>query len=255
MIMNLRLIPKNYKYFQFWSIGALYTIFGSSNSNFITWIRFLLKWNLISESVSASGVWSRNLLFASRPLNSLFMLHINAPSLNKNIFSLDKLIQNFSNPHDIVGVSETWLKSNLERNISIAGYDFIYKNVKKRAGGVAFYISDKFNYDISNNFHINYDDCENLWITLTYSKTNIEYIVWVAYRHPISKHKYFIDALNSFITKLLKRNNTFYLLGDFNINIGKSSHNSSSTMLTNQERRYGRDWGEQSPHSSQRLFL
>jgi len=161
------------------------------------------------------------------------MLHITVRSLNKNFSSLHELIQNFPNPPDIIGVLETWITSNLERNISIAGYEFIYQNAKKRAGGVAFYISDKFNYDISNDFHINCDDCENLWVALTHSKTNVKYTIGDTYRHPTSKHEYFIDALNRCITKLLKNNYTFYPFGDFNINICKNTQNSSSTMLTN----------------------
>jgi len=96
---------------------------------------------LFQQVATCKYYLSDNLLFASRPLNSLFMLHINARSLNKNFSSLDELIQNFPNLPDIIGVSETWLKSNLEQNISIAGYEFNYQNAKKRAGGVAFYIS------------------------------------------------------------------------------------------------------------------
>ena len=55
--------------------------------------------------------------------------------------------------------------------------------------------------------------------------------VGVAYCHPTNRHDDFIDAVNLSINKIAKSNQTFYLLGDFNINTAPNAINSSADKL------------------------
>jgi len=88
-------------------------------------------------------------LFQSKPSNSLFILHINAHSLNKNFPTVEDLLNSFPFPPDVIRVSKTWLKSELDKDIFLAGCNFIHKTSASRAGGVALYISNKFNFEIT----------------------------------------------------------------------------------------------------------
>ena len=172
-------------------------------------------------------------LFASKPSNSLFILHINIRSINKNFPSFYDFIQSFPNHPDIICISETWITHQPITNVSLPGYEFIYYPTKKRAGGVAMYVSTIYQFEITDIFNIDCDDCENLWIKLSHVRTNAKNIVGVVYRHPTPKHKNFISALNESIMKITKTNQTFYLCGDFNVNISPESSNPSANDFLN----------------------
>ena len=57
--------------------------------------------------------------------------------------------------------------------------------------------------------------------------------VGVVYRHPTPKHENFISALNESIMKITKTNQTFYLCGDFDVNILPESSNPSANDFLN----------------------
>ena len=50
----------------------------------------------------------------------------------------------------------------------------------------------------------------------------------ITYHHPSGSSKQFIDALDASLSKLTSNNCTFYLLGDFNINIDPNARNESA---------------------------
>ena len=64
-------------------------------------------------------------------------------------------------------------------------------------------------------------------------RNKANYVVGVAYHHPTSKHDDFIDAVNYSIYKIAKSHQTFYILGDFNINTAPNATNSSADKLIN----------------------
>jgi len=57
----------------------------------------------------------------------------------------EDLLNSFPFLPDLIRVSDTWLKSELDKDISLAGYNFIHETSVSRAGGVALYVSNKFN--------------------------------------------------------------------------------------------------------------
>ena len=122
---------------------------------------------------------------------------------------------------------------NLITNVSLPGYEFIYYPTKKRAGGVTMYVSTIYQFEITDIFNIEYDDCKNLWIKLSHVRTNSKNIEGVVYRHPTPKHENFISALNESIIKITQTNQTFYLCGDFNVNISPKSSNPSANYFLN----------------------
>ena len=142
--------------------------------------------------------------------------------------------ETFPNPPEIICIFETWLKADLIKNLSIPDYTFHHSPaVITNAGGVAMYISNKFHFETIQEYNIENADCENLWIKLQNSKNKANYVVEVAYRHPTSRHDDFIDAINCSIDKIAKSNQTFYFLGDFNINTALNATNSFADKLIN----------------------
>ena len=93
------------------------------------------------------------------------------------------------------------------------------------------YASTISQFEISDKFTIDFDNCENLWIKLSHVRTNAKNIVGVVYRHPTPKQENFISALNESIIKISKTNQTFYLCEDFNVNISPDSSNLSANVF------------------------
>ena len=95
------------------------------------------------------------------------------------------------------------------------------------------YVSTIYQFEITDIFYTDCDDCENLWKKLSHVRTNLKNIVGVVYRHPTPKHENFISALIESIMKITKTNQTFYLCGDFNVNISPRSSNPSASDFLN----------------------
>ena len=128
-------------------------------------------------------------LFASKPSNSLFSLHVNIHTINKNFPLFYDLLQSLPNHSDIICISETWITHQPITNVSLPGYEFIHYPTKKRAGEVAMYVSTIYQYEITDMFNIDCDDCENRWIKLSRVGTNAKIIVGVVYGHLLQNMK------------------------------------------------------------------
>ena len=79
----------------------------------------------------------------------------------------------------------------------------------------------KFQFDITNEYDIDREDCENIRIKSQNFNDHSTYVV-VVYRHPTNRHNYFIDALNNNISKMTNRKYKFYIVGDHNLNIASN---------------------------------
>ena len=151
-----------------------------------------------------------------------FLSHLNVRSLTKKFSSLRKVLEIFPNPPKITCISETWLKADLIKNLPIPDYTFHRSPATvTNASGVAMYISNKFHFETTQDYNIENADCENFWIKPLNLKNTINYIVGVAFRHPASKHD----------DKIAKSNQTFFLLGDFNINTTPTATNSVDKLI------------------------
>ena len=95
------------------------------------------------------------------------------------------------------------------------------------------YVSTIYQFEITDIFNIDCDNWENLWIKLSHVRINAKNIVGVVYRHPTPQRENFISALNESIMKITKTNLTFYLCGDFNVNISPEFSNPSANDFLN----------------------
>jgi len=81
---------------------------------------------LFHENVKPCKYWDTQAFFMQKiSPNSLFIVHINIRSLQKNIDSLYELVLQMWRPPDIISVIETRLKSDPKTNINIKGFDFL----------------------------------------------------------------------------------------------------------------------------------
>ena len=110
------------------------------------------------------------------------MLNINVCSLNKN-FDLCEFIESMSFLPHVICLSETCLKKDPLNNIKLTNYSFVHVNSKSNAGGVAIYVCNNLNHEISQNQNV-ITNSESLRITI--AANLLSYTLGIIYRHPSS---------------------------------------------------------------------
>ena len=156
---------------------------------------------------------------------TMSIIHINIRSLNKpeNFEVLHEFLTLLPYFPDIVCVLETRLKGNPLINISLPDNNFVHSDSVTNAGGVAVYVSTKYKFKLDCDLEMKLNGCEELWLNIkTNDISNQKFTVGVIYRHPNysnSTVKEFSEALCNFISKITNRKDTFYLLGNLNIDL------------------------------------
>ena len=158
-------------------------------------------------------------------LNSLFLIHFNTRSLQKNFDKFHEFLCSLSVTPDIICISESRLKGNPITNITLPGYDFIHNDSPTSAGGVAVYIANNISYNLLTNLKIEVDNCENIWIELTSYKL----IIGTIYRHPKNILQTFMEGLNKNMEVL--KNKKVFLIGDMNINLSHPYQQTATDYL------------------------
>ena len=91
----------------------------------------------------------------SKP-NSLSLFHLNACSLNKNFDDLEYLIKTTNQTFDVIAISESRIKSNMDitTNINLPNYSIEYTPTESHAGGTLLYISNNIAYKPRKDLNI-----------------------------------------------------------------------------------------------------
>ena len=86
--------------------------------------------------------------------NCFSAFHANIRSMNANFDNLTRLLAELNHSFSIIGLTETKFQVSGEQliNVSIPGYEFISQRSLSSYGGAGFYVSDKLNFTIRNNF-------------------------------------------------------------------------------------------------------
>ena len=161
--------------------------------------------------------------------NTFSLLHLNIRSINKHFDELQIFLDNQSKQQfSIIGLTETWLSSDTNLPYALNDYDFIVNNRSNRTGGgVALYLSHKFEYVIHDELNMMSDIVESLFIEISNPQSK-NIIIGVVYRPPSSNPKDFLNCIENLLKNPLFVNKSTFIMGDFNIDLIKSDHNSTS---------------------------
>ena len=159
--------------------------------------------------------------------NNLSLLHINSRSICKNFESVENFLCSLNRfSFSIIGISETWLKSNSPNIYNIPNYNMIHVDRKKgRGGGVAMYINFKLKYKTRKDIYI--DGIESAFIEVD-NKFGKNIIVGTLYRPPGNNVNNFLENLDKELDKISSENKHIYMMGDFNIDLSHSLQSISS---------------------------
>ena len=99
------------------------------------------------------------------------LLHINIRSMSKNFEKLKSLLLNMNFEFKIICLTETWCKSDDDKNNSlfqIPNYSLIHqaRQDEKKGGGVCIFIQKSLNYKLRNDLNVNTSDNESLAVEI-----------------------------------------------------------------------------------------
>ena len=152
------------------------------------------------------------------------LLHFNARSLFKNFDAISQFISQLHLEFTVYGFSETWIHNYTPLLFNLDGYSFIHNDrLKSRGGGVGLLIRDSLNIILRPDLNLQADLCESLFIEICLPlKKNI--VVGIIYRDPNFSIKQFNDPINDCMEKIQSEIKNVYIMGDFNIDLLKSSY-------------------------------
>lgn len=170
--------------------------------------------NIAGVEASDNSILRRNL--RSRKNNFLNVGHFNSQSIlpTKRAEKFDDIKSIIQNSFlDIVGVSETWLKSyHTNSTLKINGYKIVRNDRSKRTGGgVAFFISTKIKFKI-----IEYSPVDSLieYLFIQVNFSGVPYLLGVVYR-PSGD----INILSETFSDLSSKYENIIIMGDLNQNL------------------------------------
>ena len=166
---------------------------------------------------------------------SLSLFHINACSLDKNIYDLQHLLSCTKTNFDIIAISETRITKqvSLSNNFNLNDYSFEFTPIETSAGRTLLYIANHLSYKCRNNLNIyKKHELESTFIDIINpKKSNI--IVGVIYRHPsMNLTDFNCSYLNKLLENISKEQKSIFLLRDFNVNLlSYNEHNQANGFL------------------------
>ena len=165
--------------------------------------------------------------------NHLSLFHLNIASLPKHKDELETILNMIDLNFDIIGITETKLKKNVEPSIStnIEGYKCYSTDTEAEKGGALIYIAEHFNTKpLKSLEQIMYKpkQLESVFIEIC-NKKKKNIIIGCIYRHPtMDLGEFNEDFFNPLIDKLSSQHKSIYLMGDFNIDLMKIDNDPSS---------------------------
>lgn len=79
-----------------------------------------------------------------KPEGKLSIIHFNSRSLYTNFNNIKDYLHSFSQPFNIIAISETWINNEKGIDFELDGYELTYNNRQnKGGGGVAIYVDKK----------------------------------------------------------------------------------------------------------------
>ena len=171
--------------------------------------------------------------------SSLSLMHVNIASLNAHIDDLRTVLARLKCSFDIIGITEHKIQkeSTPSNNFDLTGYEeFKFEPTGTTHGGAGFYIKNSLDYKVRDDLKLNSPgDYEAMFIEIILSKRK-NMIVGCVYRHGSSKillNDFTSKYLEPIFCKISKEKKDFALMGDFNVDLLKSTGNNAVAQFYN----------------------
>lgn len=118
----------------------------------------------------------------------LSIIHFNSRSLYANFTNIKEYLQQFSQPFDIICISETWINEDKGIDFEMDGYDFSFINRQNKGGGVAVYVTQELDFIVVKDMTTVIDNVLECLSVELCMKTAKNVIVSCVYRAGSPKH-------------------------------------------------------------------
>ena len=165
--------------------------------------------------------------------DDIFIMHVNARSIKKNISSLDTLVNSFSIKPDIILISETWSnEADTPSGLSISNYRYISsKQNHLRGRGVGIFIKMDINYRPRDDLNTNTDPYQTIFVEFSCGDRCI--IIGVCYRSPSFEPTSFFDYWENTLSTVNTENKQCIIAGDYNFDLFKHNNNEEVRSFVN----------------------
>ena len=165
--------------------------------------------------------------------SSLSLMHVNIASLNAHIDDLKTVLSRLKTSFDIIGISDHKISNDNppSNNIDLPGYnEFKFEPTATSHGGTGFYIKNDIDYIIRNDLRLNSpSNFEAMFVEIILTgRKNL--LIGCIYRHGASNLpilNFSEDHLLPILHKINQERKECALMGDFNIDLLKSSNSAS----------------------------
>ena len=159
------------------------------------------------------------------------IIHFNARSMSANFEEIRSYLQEFSWKFDIIALSETWQKNDVNTDFKIIGYDDYGRARKERTGGgVLLYVHAEFNHRIVEELSYckeNVLECITVEVSIT---SKVKVFIMCVYRAPGTDIAQFNMEFEDILDKM--KNRKIFICGDLNIDLLKcDSHNGTKHFV------------------------
>ena len=152
-------------------------------------------------------------------------MNIHSLQFHKN--DLDTLLDSLNFNFDIIAISETKIRKNIEPlyDISLLDYNIEQTPTEASKGGTLLYISKKLHYKPRKDLEL-YEakKIESTFIEVI-SENGENSLIGCIYRHHTLSSKEFTQIMKTLLSKLSKENKSCYIAGDFNMNLLQLENN------------------------------
>lgn len=116
--------------------------------------------NFVDQLVHTCCYYTNNQFDVSfRNENAISIVYFNAGSMYRNFEHITDDLKKFRNTFTAITITETWITMERGTDSDMDGYEFKYINRKnKRSRGVALYIRNTFQFDVTENMTTTNDD-------------------------------------------------------------------------------------------------
>ena len=141
--------------------------------------------------------------------DSLILVHLNVRSLHKNFDDLHEFFSLLPFKPDVICLCESRINQPL-KNIQLQGYNFLNAKPSKKAGGVAGYLSMKFNFTQLKSFQLYWT--ESIWLKIWNNNSAKTIPIGSINWHPTEDSNKFLDDFSDCMEKLADEKKMFTLL-------------------------------------------
>ena len=158
-------------------------------------------------------------------LENFNVFHANANGLEGKFETLQTFLATNKSAMDVIAITETSEQdeNSFLNNVSFDGYNLFHTPTSSSKGGTALYVNNSFDAFERNEFKIQCNEFEAVWIEIKNKKSK-NIVCGCVYRHPRDDNENmndFMKYMESTLKSISKENKEIYVCGDFNIDLLK----------------------------------